>query len=412
MIDTKSDVNLDEVLGDLQPEQSVPTEEKPTDARIRNRGANDQTRKAGIMIIDDESYNVLVVRKFLQHAGYENFVTTTESPQAIELMKRDLPDIVLLDIMMPEISGIDILRVMKITPELSTIPVIILTASPDPALKTQALELGATDFLAKPVDPSELVLRVRNVLAAKSHFDMLAKYSVNLERKVAERTRELEISRRHVIFCLARASEFRDNDTGHHVLRVGKYAGMIARQLGYSPTQVEALEQAAQLHDVGKIGIPDAILHKPGKLDPDEYDFIKKHASYGKQIIECMPEGEWQNLKHHTKLGGQLLDVKSEPIMRMASRIALTHHEWWNGEGYPLGLAGEDIPIEGRITAVADVYDALSSARPYKKPFPREKCFEMLEEKRGTQFDSRVLDAFFASADDIIDIQIRYADLE
>ena len=346
MIDTTSGVNLDEALSDPQPETPPQFAERPSDSRKNGLGADDQTRKSGIMIIDDESYNVLVVRKFLQHAGYENFVTTTESLQAIELMKRDLPDVVLLDIMMPDVSGIDILRVMKITPELSTIPVIILTASPDPALKTQALELGATDFLAKPVDPSELVLRVKNVLAAKTHFDMLAKYSVDLERQVSERTRALEASRRHIIFCLARASEFRDNDTGHHVIRVGKYAGAIARELGYSPSQVAGLEQAAQLHDVGKIGIPDAILHKPGKLDPDEYDFIKKHAGYGKQIIECMPEGDWQNLRHHTKLGGQLLDVKSEPIMRMASRIALTHHEWWNGEGYPLGLAAEDIPMK------------------------------------------------------------------
>lgn len=412
MIDTVTNVDLDEALSDLQPEPTPPVANESANSTINKHVANDQTRKAGIMIVDDESYNVLVVRKFLQHAGYENFVTTTESPQAIDLMKRDMPDIVLLDIMMPEVSGIDILRVMKITPELSTIPVIILTASPDPALKTQALELGATDFLAKPVDPCELILRVKNVLAAKANFDLLAKYSVDLERQVAARTRELELSRRHIIFCLARASEFRDNDTGHHVIRVGRYAGAIARELGYSPTQVEALEQAAQLHDVGKIGIPDEILHKPGKLDPEEYEFIQKHVGYGKQIIECMPDGEWQNLKHHTKLGGQLLDVKSEPIMRMASRIALTHHEWWNGEGYPLGLAGEDIPIEGRITAVADVYDALSSKRPYKKPFPREKCFQMLDEKRGIQFDGRVLDAFFARIDDITDIQIRYADLE
>lgn len=412
MIDTVTNVDLDEALSDLQPEPTPPVANESANSKSNKHGANDQTRKAGIMIVDDESYNVLVVRKFLQHAGYENFVTTTESPQAIDLMKRDMPDIVLLDIMMPEVSGIDILRVMKLTPELSTIPVIILTASPDPALKTQALELGATDFLAKPVDPSELILRVKNVLAAKANFDLLAKYSVVLERQVAARTRELELSRRHIIFCLARASEFRDNDTGHQVIRVGRYAGAIARELGYSPTQVEALEQAAQLHDVGKIGIPDEILHKPGKLDPEEYEFIQKHVGYGKQIIECMPDGEWQNLKHHTKLGGQLLDVKSEPIMRMASRIALTHHEWWNGEGYPLGLAGEDIPIEGRITAVADVYDALSSKRPYKKPFPREKCFQMLEAKRGLQFDGRVLDAFFARIDDIIDIQIRYADLE
>lgn len=413
MIDTVNNVDLDEALSDLQPETSSPAaDQSPSGSQSNSRGANDKTQKAGIMIVDDESYNVLVVRKFLQHAGYENFVTTTESPQAIDLMRRDLPDIVLLDIMMPDVSGIDILRVMKITPELSTIPVIILTASPDPALKTQALELGATDFLAKPVDPSELVLRVRNVLAAKSNFDMLAKYSVDLERQVQERTKALEASRRHIIFCLARASEFRDNDTGHHVIRVGKYAGAIARQLGYLPSQVEGLEQAAQLHDVGKIGIPDEILHKPGKLSPEQYNLIKKHTGFGKQIIECMSEGEWQDLRGHTKLGGQLLDVKSEPIMRMASRIALTHHEWWNGEGYPLGLAGEDIPVEGRITAVADVFDALSCKRPYKKPFPRQKCFDMLEEKRETQFDGRVLDAFFACTNEIVDIQIRYADLE
>ncbi|MDA1166072.1 MAG: response regulator, partial [Planctomycetota bacterium] len=392
---------LDEIdlTEDLRDARVVPPRlsAKATGNSNRNNNSlDDLTRNAGIMIIDDEAYNVLVVRKFLQHAGYLNFVTTTESPKAINLMKQDMPDVVLLDVMMPGVSGIDILRVMKLTPELSTIPVIILTASPDPALKTQALELGATDFLAKPVDPSELVLRVRNVLAAKSHFDMLARYSVELEQQVQARTKELEASRRHIIFCLARASEFRDNDTGHHVIRVGKYAGAIARQLGYSTGQVEALEQAAQLHDVGKIGIPDSILHKPAKLDPEEYEFIKKHPGFGKQIIECMPEGEWQHLKGHTKLGGQLLDVKSEPIMRMASRIALTHHEWWDGNGYPLGLAGEDIPIEGRITAIADVYDALSSKRPYKKPFSREKCFQMLEENRGTQFDSRVLDAFFA----------------
>jgi putative two-component system response regulator len=409
LIDTVSDVNLDEALSDL-PAESEPQVASPSSGS--KNGANDQTRKAGVMIVDDESYNVLVVRKFLQHAGYVNFVTTTESPQAIELMKRDLPDVVLLDIMMSDVSGIDILRVMNITPELSTIPVIILTASPDPALKTQALELGAIDFLAKPVDPSELILRVKNVLAAKTSFDMLAKYSVELEKQVTERTRAHESSRRHIIFCLARASEFRDNDTGHHVIRVGKYAGVIARVMGYSVSQVEGLEQAAQLHDVGKIGIPDEILHKPGKLSPEQYNFIKKHTGFGKQIIECMSEGEWQDLRGHTKTGGQLLDVKSEPIMRMASRIALTHHEWLNGEGYPLGLAGEDIPIEGRITAVADVFDALSCKLAYKKPFPRQKCFDMLEEKRDTQFDGRVLDAFFACTDDIIDIQIRYADLE
>ena len=365
-----------------------------------------------IMIVDDEAYNVLVVRKFLQHAGHQQFVTTTESTKAVELMKRDLPDIVLLDVMMPEVSGIDILRVMKMDSVLNTIPVLILTASPEASIRTQALELGVTDFLSKPVDPSELVLRVRNVLAAKAHFDMLANYSVELERQVLVRTRELELARRQAIFCLARASEFRDNDTGRHVIRVGKYAGVIARELGYSEAQIATLELAAQLHDVGKIGVPDAILHKPGRLDPDEYDFMKKHCGFGKQIIECMPEEEATSLRRHTELGARLLDPKASPVMRLASRIALTHHEQWDGNGYPLGLKGEDIPIEGRITAVADVFDALSSARPYKEAFPREKCFSIIREKVGNHFDPNIVAAFFRREADIIDIQIRYADTE
>lgn len=369
-------------------------------------------RDARIMIVDDESYNLLVVRKFLQHAGYVNFITSTEPQNVVDLMKREVPDIVLLDIMMPGVSGIDILRSMKSHSDLSMIPVVILTASPEASVKTQALELGATDFLSKPVDPSELVLRVRNVLGAKANFDDLADYSVNLEAQVKQRTRELERSQKHIIFCLARACEFRDNETGQHIIRVGKFAGIIARELGFSQQQAEALDQAAQLHDVGKIAIPDSILHKPGKLDPEQYEFMQKHAGFGKQIIECMPDEEWVSLKKHTKIGSHFLDVKSSPLMRMAARIALTHHEHWDGGGYPLGLQGEDIPLEGRITAVSDVYDALSSRRPYKKPFPREKCFQMLKEKRGAQFDPDVLDAFFNRIEEIVEVQIRYADTE
>lgn len=375
-------------------------------------GLKDQTLHANLMIVDDEPYNIMVVQKFLQHAGYQRFATTTDSTKAISLMQQNTPDVVLLDIMMPEVSGLDLLRIMKATPQLATIPVIVLTASADASVKTEALQLGANDFLSKPVEPGELVLRVRNVLTLKLHFDMVANYSINLERQVQERTRELAESRRQVIYCLARAAEFRDNDTGRHVIRVGKYAGVIAREMGFNDAQVEALEMAAQLHDVGKIGIPDAILHKPGKLDPEEFDFMQKHTGFGKQIIECMATDEWSRLKEHTKIGSKLLDPKASPVMSMACRIALTHHEWWNGAGYPLGLAGEDIPVEGRITAVADVFDALSSKRPYKKPIPREQCFQMLEEKRGQHFDPTVLDAFFRRAGEITEIQIRYADDE
>ena len=393
-------VNLDESLHDLGLDRLTESEfDKPAVPVI-----DDFVRSAKVMIVDDEAYNVLVVRKFLQHSGYQNFVTSIEATQVLDLLKQELPDIVLLDAMMPEVSGLDILRLMKIDAVLSTIPVIILTAAPEASVKTQALEGGATDFLSKPVEPTELVLRVRNVLAAKSHFDNLANYSVKLEQEVRERTRELVQSRQQVIFSLARAAEFRDNETGHHVIRVGKYAGLIALELGFTQDQADAMELAAQLHDVGKIGIPDRILHKPGKLDYDEFDVMKKHCGFGKQIIDCMPEPEWNALKRHTELGSVMLDVRSSPIMRLASRIALTHHERWDGAGYPLGLAGEDIPIEGRITSVADVYDALSSKRSYKDPFPRERSYAILEEGRGVRFDPAVLDAFLTRSKEIIEV--------
>lgn len=402
---------LDETLHTLnldcapvrQPTETQRPEVSPTELLIR---------KSKIMIVDDESYNVLVVRKFLQHSGYENFVTSTDSTKALELIRRQQPDVVLMDVMMPQVNGIDLMRAMKSDPQMATIPVVVLTASPESSIRMQALELGATDFLAKPVDSAELVLRVRNVLAAKAHFEMVAKYSVELEHEVARRTQELEESRRQVIQCLARAAEFRDNETGFHVLRVGRYAGIIARELGFSQPQVEAIDLAAQLHDVGKIGIPDAILHKPGKLDPEEFEFIQKHCGFGKKIIEPMPQSEWSVAKKHTEVGGKLLNVPTSPVLKIAARIALTHHEHWDGNGYPFGLVGEEIPIEGRITAIADVFDALSSRRSYKKAFARERCMTIMSEKRGTHFDPRIYDAFLRRKLEIFDIQLALADTE
>ena len=209
---------------------------------------------------------------------------------------------------------------------------------------------------------------------------------------------------------LARAAEHRDNETGNHVLRVGRFAGIIARELGWSASQAEMLEQAAPLHDVGKIGVPDSILFKPGKLEPQEFDLIKKHCAWGKQIIEPYSDRELRLIQSHTRLGENILHVRSSAMLMMASRIAQTHHENWDGTGYPLGLAGEDIPLEGRITAVADVYDALSTKRPYKEPFPRQKCFEILNEQCGKKFDPRVLEAFFARIDDIVATQLELMD--
>jgi putative two-component system response regulator len=314
--------------------------------------------------------------------------------------------------MMPEVSGLEILRLARLDATLFSTPFVVLTASCDARIKAEALRLGAADFLAKPVDPSELGPRVRNVLAAKAHRDHLERDNEELERRIREATAELEASRREVIHCLARAAEYRDDDTGQHVIRVGRYAGLIARELGFDEEAIDQLELAAQLHDVGKIGIPDAILLKPGKLDPDEFERMKRHCKFGKNIIHPISESELDRLRTHTEVGAKILAGPSSPILRLASLIAQTHHERYDGSGYPLGLAGEDIPLEGRIVAVADVFDALSSARPYKPPFPRETCFEILREGRGTHFDPTVLDAFFRRQSEIIRVQIECMDRE
>jgi putative two-component system response regulator len=290
-------------------------------------------------------------------------------------------------------------------------PVLILTASTDAATKREALDLGAADFLPKPVDPNDLIPRVRNALTTLVYEQRLANYAEKLEQDVRTRTAELAASREEVIHCLARAAEYRDDITGRHVVRVGRYAGIIARELGCSAADVEMLELAAQLHDVGKIGIPDAILNNHGKLDPEQFAVMQRHCSFAKKILTPLDEHEWRTLQTHSQLGASLLEISSSPLLMLAARIAQTHHEWWNGMGYPLGLAGEDIPLEGRITAVADVFDALSSPRTYKAPIPRDKCLAIMSEDRGTHFDPRVLDAFFARSKEVVQVQMEYMDL-
>jgi putative two-component system response regulator len=219
---------------------------------------------------------------------------------------------------------------------------------------------------------------------------------------VCERTDQLEFARKEVFNCLARAAEFRDDDTGNHVLRVGKYAGIIARGLGWTPDKVEELELAAQLHDIGKIGVPDAILHKPGKLDEQEYNQMKKHPGYGHRILEDITTNH-EEAQVHAKIGSKILEPAKSPILMLARTIAITHHERWDGEGYPFGLSKTDIPLAGRITAIADVFDALSSKRPYKPAFPYEKCVQIISEGRGGQFDPQLVDIFLAAHHEIID---------
>jgi putative two-component system response regulator len=328
----------------------------------------------------------------------------------MDMLRAEQPDAVLLDVMMPQINGLQILEWIRQDERFRHTPVLILTASSDAPTKLSALELGATDFLAKPVDPHELMPRLRNVLTVKTHQDYLAGYSVKLEREVQKRTAEVEMSRLRVIQCLARAGEYRDDTTGRHVIRVGRCARILATELGYSPMKSAMVELAAQLHDIGKIGIPDAILLKPGKLTPEEYAVMRKHCEYGKAIIDPTTDGEAELARKYSDLGLMPRQSVESPLLTMAASIATTHHERFNGSGYPAGIVGEAIPLEGRITAIVDVFDALHSPRPYKAAFPTEKCLEILQSGRGTEFDPAILDAFLSRIAEIIAVYRDYAD--
>lgn len=373
---------------------------------------SDATRltRSKIMIVDDEAMNIKILRRLLELEGFTNFVTTSDAPTALSLIRQEQPDVVLLDLMMPFVSGLDILAEVRGDATISFIPVVILTAVTDHDTRVRAVELGATDFLNKPVDASELLPRVRNVLAVKGYQDQLRRYNNDLEAAVRQRTAELEISRRDLIHCLARAAEYRDDDTGQHVLRVGRYTRLIAEAMNLSEELIETLEQAALLHDIGKIGIPDAVLLKPGRLTEDEFAMMQKHPGFGKRILTSYSSEEEKAFKRHAEVGAHILEVGSSRILDLARTIALTHHERWDGTGYPLGLKGTDIPLVGRIVAVADVFDALSSRRTYKKAFPLDECFQIMRESRGTHFDPDVLDAFLSVRNQVVKVQLYFAD--
>lgn len=348
----------------------------------------------------------------LTDAGFRKLTSVGSPKDALEAFESELPDLVILDGSTRAASGLELLKRLELHQSIECVPALFLVDAGDSAARRQALDLGATDFLTRPVDPIELSVRVTNTLSAAIARGRLEVQQQQIEESIRQRTQDLVRSRQEMVHCLARAAEFRDNDTGHHVIRVGKYAGIIGKRLGCSDSQVELLELAAQLHDIGKLAIPDAVLKKPGRLDPEQFAYIQKHCAIGKSIIQPLAQEEWSQLQSHSRLGSNLLHMRGSPLLMLAARIAQTHHERWDGAGYPLGLKGEDIPIEGRITAVADVYDALSSPRPYKPAFPREKCFEILLEGRGNHFDPTVLDAFFASSAEVIEVQLQFMDVE
>ncbi len=349
-------------------------------------------KRSRILVVDDEDLNLRLMEALLAPLGYD-VILARDGEEALRKTRESLPDLILLDAMMPKLDGFEVTRRLKEDESTRIIPIVMVTALQEVQARVMALEMGADDFLAKPVDKSELRARVQSLLKVKTYNDHMRNYQQELEAEVARRTEELQRAFEKIketsletIYRLARAAEYKDEDTGTHVLRMSHYAAAVARKLDLPEDQVESILYAAPMHDVGKIGIPDRILLKPGKLDPDE----------------------WKVMKQHTVIGGKILSGSDAGFIRLAETIALTHHEKWDGTGYPNGLKGEGIPIAGRITAIADVFDALTSKRPYKEPFSVERSFGIIQEGRGGHFDPAVVDAFFAVTDEVLAIKERF----
>ncbi|MGE4297787.1 MAG: two-component system response regulator [Desulfovibrionaceae bacterium] len=353
-------------------------------------------RKFKILIVDDTAENIHILMEALK-TDYA-IVAATNGEKALRLALSDpSPDIILLDIMMPGIDGYEVCRRLKQDVRTKHVPVVFITALTDEEDEAKGLALGAVDFITKPFRPSLVKMRVHNHLELKNHRD-------HLEAMVRERTRELALTQEVTIEAMASLAETRDPETGGHIKRTQNYVRLLAQNLrqlpDYAPLldsdkTIEMLYLSAPLHDIGKVGVPDAILLKPGKLAADEYEQMKKHTIYGRDAI----------LIAQAKLG-------DSSFLHHAAEIAYTHHEKWDGTGYPNGLAGDAIPVSGRLMAIADVYDALISKRVYKPPFPHTKAVRIIAEGRGTHFDPAMVDAFLGIEGQFRLVALQFADHE
>jgi putative two-component system response regulator len=326
-----------------------------------------------ILLVDDEEANVKILERILHRAGYGTVRGVTDPRQAVPAFLEFGPDLVVLDLHMPHVDGYTVLEGLRPhIPESSYLPILVVTGDSSVVARRRALSAGARDFLAKPFDSTEVLLRIRNLLEARFLSLALQAQNMSLEEKVRRRTQELYDAQVEILERLALAAEFRDDATRQHTQRVGALSARLARRLGVPEATAELLRRAAPLHDLGKIGVPDSILLKLDRLTDDEF----------------------RQIKTHTHVGARILSGSSHPLLQLAEQIALTHHEHWDGGGYTPGIKGEDIPLVGRIVAVADVFDALTHARPYKPAWSVEDAVGEIERQRGRQFDPRVVDAF------------------
>jgi response regulator RpfG family c-di-GMP phosphodiesterase len=313
---------------------------------------------------------------------------------------------------MPLKNGLDLLGIMRERENTRNVPIIILTGNAETDLKRRALDLGATDLLNKPVGQEDLVARIRSVLRLKSYQDQLRDQNIILEQRVRERTADLELARRDIIWRLAKAGEFRDEETGNHVIRVAYCSKVLARAMDVSPDEVELIYLTSPLHDLGKIGIPDSVLLKNGTLTAEERGIMESHCEIGASILTAQPKG-FADFLDSTHFLPQLERADNADALRqMAATIILTHHEKWDGTGYPNELCGDDIPFSGQIVAVADVYDALRSSRPYKRAYSVEETLDQMGRGRGSHFSPRVFDAFSRIVNSFEEIRNRFTEHE
>lgn len=333
-------------------------------------------QNARVLVIDDEEVNIRVLQRILASAGYRDVCASTDSSRAVGLFNEFGPDLVLLDLHMPMRDGFAVLE--ELGPAInggSYLPVLMLTGDATAEARRRALALGAKDFVLKPFDAHEILLRINNLLETRFLYRALENHNAELEVRIAARTWQLEKSQIEILERLAGAGEYRDGETGLHTQRVGRLAGRLTTALGMDERFVKLVQQAAPLHDIGKIGVPDIVLHKPGTLSVDEFEVMKSH----------------------TRIGAGILAGGESDVLVTAERIALHHHERVDGSGYPDGLGGEEIPIEARLVAVADVFDALTHDRPYRAAWPLDMVLAHLERNAGSHFDARVVRALLRS---------------
>jgi len=341
-----------------------------------------------VLVVDDDQTTLNIVAAVARRAGAGETCCFSTPLAALAWLEQHTPDMILLDQLMPEVDGLELLRRIRRQPRLDDVPVVMITANDDDRLKVTALESGASDFLTKPLRVTELRARIRNLLSLRRSQVLLKDQAALLAHEVARATADIRQREVELVNRLSTAAEFRDPETGAHIERMARYSAVIARRLGLEESFCQTLQLAAPMHDIGKVGVPDAILLKPARLTPEEMVIMRQHPEIGYTILK----------DSHSAL------------IQLGAEIARSHHEKWDGSGYPFGLAGTAIPLAGRIVALADVYDALTSARPYKAPWTAEDALALIREQAGRHFDPQCLAAFIAALEQIRQIQATFQD--